>query len=199
MGEKFMAFIGCPNCGEQIDTVHIICPRCNAFLKHYSDATIARYLKMGVVALIVAAASCFIGVRALSNDIGSIVGLISLSIGITALIPTYAGFSGYKTEMRKRHLAETDYVAYRGYVEKEKIKRAKEEQRLREYQESLQKQQEETEMKKYNNYKYKCPMCSSNKIMNISTAKKVVSTELLGLASNKIGKTYQCDECKYMW
>lgn len=187
-----MAFIECPNCGEQMDAVHIICPHCHTSLKHHSNAVIARSLKLGVVSLIIASVFCFIGVRALSNDIGSIVGIFSLSIGITALIPSYAGFSGYKTEMRKRHLAETDYVAYREYVEKEKIK-------VREYQESLKKQQETQEATKYNSYRYKCPMCSSNKIMNISTAKKVVSTELLGLASNKIGKTYQCDECKYMW
>ena len=55
-----MAFIKCPNCGEQIDNVNIICPHCNILLKHHSDATIARCFKMGVVALVVAVAFCLV-------------------------------------------------------------------------------------------------------------------------------------------
>ena len=94
--------------------------------------------------------------------------------------------------LHKHHLANTDYAAYEEYIKNEREKE-------RETQEFLQKQKDEKEAKKYNNYKYKCPMCGSNKIANISTAKKVVSAEMLGLASDKIGKTYQCDECKYMW
>ena len=194
-----MAFIKCLNCGEQIDNVDFVCPHCNTMLKYYCDAFIGRCFKMGAVALAVAVVSCLMGICAISNDTFSVVGIICLSVGMTALIPTFVGFSAYKTAVRKRRLAETDYVAYREFVEKEKIKRAKAEQQARDYEESLKKQQQAQETKKYNNYKYRCPMCGSNKIKNISMTQKVVSAELLGLASNKIGKTYQCDECKYMW
>ncbi|MCI5562636.1 MAG: hypothetical protein MR393_05800 [Intestinimonas massiliensis] len=69
-------------------------------------------------------------------------------------------------------------------------------QAMREYR---QKQEIEKEAIKYNNYKYTCPMCGSKKIKNISTVSKVVSMEVLGLASSKIGKSYECEECKYKW
>jgi len=42
----------------------------------------------------------------------------------------------------------------------------------------------------------KCPICGSSNIKKISTINKVVSTEMLGLASNKIGKQWHCNSCK---
>lgn len=65
--------------------------------------------------------------------------------------------------------------------------------------EALRKHNEQLIAKKYNYYKYTCPMCGSKRVKNISTASKVVSTELVGLASNKIGKSYECDDCQYKW
>lgn len=43
----------------------------------------------------------------------------------------------------------------------------------------------------------KCPACGSIEVKKISTAKKVVSTELLGLASSDIGKQMVCEKCGY--
>ena len=45
----------------------------------------------------------------------------------------------------------------------------------------------------------KCPTCGSEKIEKISTTSRVVSTVTLGLASNKIGKTFKCKDCGYTW
>ena len=59
--------------------------------------------------------------------------------------------------------------------------------------------EEEKMAKKYNRYLYTCPMCGSNKIMDISTLNKSVSIEVFGLASKNLGKNYQCDDCKYRW
>ena len=58
---------------------------------------------------------------------------------------------------------------------------------------------EEQKSKKYNYYKYTCPMCKSNRVTNISTTSKIVSSGMFGLASDKIGKCYQCEDCKYKW
>lgn len=44
-----------------------------------------------------------------------------------------------------------------------------------------------------------CPNCGSKNTHRISTARKIVSTEALGLASSTIGKQYKCDDCKHMW
>ena len=47
--------------------------------------------------------------------------------------------------------------------------------------------------------KPKCPNCKSTNIRPISIGKRVVSTELLGMASPTIGKSYECLACKYKW
>ena len=44
-----------------------------------------------------------------------------------------------------------------------------------------------------------CPLCGSNNTERISTASRVVSTYMVGLASAKIGKQYKCKNCKHMW
>lgn len=44
-----------------------------------------------------------------------------------------------------------------------------------------------------------CPHCNSTRIEKISTVNRVVSVEMFGLASGKIGKQYKCKDCKHMW
>ena len=41
----------------------------------------------------------------------------------------------------------------------------------------------------------KCPTCGSTNIKKISTANRIVSTGLFGLASSKIGKQWHCNNC----
>lgn len=45
----------------------------------------------------------------------------------------------------------------------------------------------------------KCPTCQSTKITKISTLKRIASVDMLGVASNNIGKTFKCDNCGYKW
>lgn len=42
----------------------------------------------------------------------------------------------------------------------------------------------------------KCPYCQSSSVTKISTAGRVVSVGLFGLASGKIGKQWHCNNCK---
>lgn len=44
-----------------------------------------------------------------------------------------------------------------------------------------------------------CPICHSANVKRISTANRVISIGTVGLASGKIGKQYQCKNCKHMW
>lgn len=46
---------------------------------------------------------------------------------------------------------------------------------------------------------YKCPNCGKMAGHQIGALSKSVSVGTLGLASNKIGKSYTCENCKYMW
>lgn len=44
-----------------------------------------------------------------------------------------------------------------------------------------------------------CPVCNSQDIIRLSTMNRAVSVAAFGLASSKIGKQYQCKNCKHMW
>lgn len=52
---------------------------------------------------------------------------------------------------------------------------------------------------KYNDYKFTCPMCGSKKVKKIGTIYRAASVATVGLASSKIGKQYECDDCKHKW
>lgn len=52
---------------------------------------------------------------------------------------------------------------------------------------------------KYNDYKFTCPMCRSKKVKKIGTISRAASVATAGLASSKIGKQYECDDCKHKW
>lgn len=55
------------------------------------------------------------------------------------------------------------------------------------------------EKKKYNDYMFTCPMCGSKKVRRIGTANRAASIAVTGLASGKIGKQYECDNCRHKW
>lgn len=45
----------------------------------------------------------------------------------------------------------------------------------------------------------KCPVCGSTRVNKISTANRLTSVFAFGLASSKIGKQYECKNCKHKW
>lgn len=45
----------------------------------------------------------------------------------------------------------------------------------------------------------KCPVCGSTNVGKISTLNRSVSVATVGLASSKIGKQYECKNCKHKW
>lgn len=47
--------------------------------------------------------------------------------------------------------------------------------------------------------KLRCPICNSINIEKITTANRMTSIAVAGLASGKIGKQYKCKNCKHMW
>lgn len=56
-----------------------------------------------------------------------------------------------------------------------------------------------SERKKYNNYVLECPICHSKNVKKISTASRALSVGMVGMASSKIGKQYECDNCHHKW
>ncbi len=53
--------------------------------------------------------------------------------------------------------------------------------------------------KKYNGYMFTCPMCGSKKVKRIGNVNRAASIAVTGLASSKIGKQYECDNCHHKW
>lgn len=45
----------------------------------------------------------------------------------------------------------------------------------------------------------KCPTCGSTNLRKISTTSKVTSVAMWGLFSQKVKKTWHCNNCKYEW
>ena len=45
----------------------------------------------------------------------------------------------------------------------------------------------------------KCPTCNSTNINRVSGTSKAVSVVMFGLLSQKVKKTYHCDNCGYEW
>ena len=45
----------------------------------------------------------------------------------------------------------------------------------------------------------KCPCCESRNVSKIGVLGRAISFSLVGLASNKIGKTYKCNSCGTTW
>ena len=46
---------------------------------------------------------------------------------------------------------------------------------------------------------YKCPSCGMMAGHKISAVSKGTSLGAFGIASDKLGKTYECANCKYIW
>lgn len=63
--------------------------------------------------------------------------------------------------------------------------------------ETIKRANEELEFGK--GYGIKCPNCGQVNVKKISTTSRAVSVGVAGLASDKIGKTYKCPKCGYMW
>ena len=59
--------------------------------------------------------------------------------------------------------------------------------------------QENDNRKKYNNYMFECPMCHSKNVKKISDLNRATSVAVWGVASDKIGKQYECDNCHHKW
>lgn len=59
--------------------------------------------------------------------------------------------------------------------------------------------QQQESIKAQSDNKPKCPTCGSTKLSKVSTASKANSVFMWGLLSQKVKKTWHCDNCKYEW
>lgn len=192
-----MALIKCPECGRVVSTDAEMCLGCGYGIKeHFEKVRVEKqkqeehewrlqnvkmpeepqrknfFLGFGKFCFIFSA--IFI-VFSIVLDSFELMGSIVLMAVIGAWF-WYEGVKQYNKQLQKYNLAILDFEKY----QKEVVR--KEEQRARE--EAL---------------KPKCPLCGSKNLVKISTADRVVSVGMVGVASGKIGKQYKCKNCKHMW
>lgn len=85
-------------------------------------------------------------------------------------------------------LARTDYEKYK------EIKRRRNQESIA----NLNTMEQEKARKDAINHPI-CPMCGSKNTTKISTMNRAVSVTMVGMASSKIGKQYQCKSCGFKW
>lgn len=117
-------------------------------------------------------------------------GSLTLAIieGIPAIIFLFVGYDSLKTQ---RNL----YDKYADDTEQYKIELIKQSDLEKKQQQAVR----EAEKLNANPLRIKCPNCGSNNVVKISTINRVASVAAVGLASSKIGKQYQCRNCKHKW
>lgn len=110
-----------------------------------------------------------------------ILGILATIVFIIILFGCIQGIGKFKQDLEK---AKTNYEAYE-----------KEQERLKVIREAERKANIRVEAAKHP----QCPMCGSLQTRRISTANRAVSVYAVGLASDKIGKQYECLKCKHKW
>lgn len=113
-------------------------------------------------------------------------------MAIIVAIPTWLQVWMYNTRKKMYDLAQRDMDAYRRKIiqnrrELDESKRQTQERHTQEINAKIQANM------------IKCPHCGSYHTNRISTTNRAVSVATVGLASGKIGKQYQCRDCKHMW
>lgn len=119
--------------------------------------------------------------------------IITYSYGRSKLINERELYDKYKyqPEEYKRQLAKLRGITQMEYKEIN--------QKLVEERKDLPELQKEIDKIKQNKHIIRCPICGSADVKKISTASRATSVAMFGLASSKIGKQYECKNCKHKW
>lgn len=181
-----MALIKCPECGkENISDSAEMCPACGYGIKAHFEREMQRELYKRKLESITMPNmpekenSWFIvaGIGVIELCMSSISIIMFFGGIITIAVAFYAREDNYKRAMEKYNLAVTDIEKYRRKILQE---------------------QKEAEERLINSI-VKCPHCGSIDTKKISTTSRVASVAMVGVASSKIGKQYECKNCGYKW
>lgn len=217
-----MALVNCPECGrEKVSDTASACPDCGFDIKNYyenkrkveaqkkhkkeaeiqkqkelqefkdnikapEEPTRSTFYTVLISIFFILATIGFVTACADPDElvIGVLVGGFFSWLGIRAVMES-------KDDLDKRRadyeLAKTNFEKY----QEEMLKREKERQEDME----LDRQRQIREC----NNKPRCPNCSSTNIRRISNINRAVSVATVGVASSKIGKQYECLNCKHKW
>lgn len=216
-----MALVNCPECKNAISDSIEACPHCGYSIKRhmYIQAEKEKLNRELNAKLKEIDNQQYPEKPLMSNEKG--IGILSLMIVFTAIflvmllymladgffewvcfiamcfggLISYGGWLSIKDDFA-RHMSEyetkiNDWEGYKTNVKNE----------LKEHYAALEKILEkygtiDPKQMPFNNSP-KCPACGSTNVVKISTTKKIVSVELVGLASSNIGKQMECKSCGY--
>ena len=141
---------------------------------------------------IIALAIAWVAVIGLSMLGGSFHFGAFVIMAIIVAIPTWVQVWAYNVRKEMYDLAQRDVDAYKRKMiqNRRELEESKKQTQTRHAQEINAKVQANM---------IKCPHCGSYHTNRISTTNRAVSVATVGLASGKIGKQYQCRDCKHMW
>lgn len=186
-----MALVKCPECGrENVSDTAETCPSCGFNIKKHYDTVRAQQIQQKIHEIKLEQVKMPEEPKKMNLNFGlsifflfgALCGFLIESFVLALLMIMCAcwmyfeGSKQYENAMEKYNLAKTDFEKYK-----------KEIVRNQEYQERMKEPQ------------LKCPICGSTSVKKISTANRVASTAMVGIASGKIGKQYKCGKCGHMW
>ena len=210
-----MALVKCPECGkENVSDSAETCPECGYKIREHfeklqkdaeREARIQERFEQeskiikppappAPTVMIAAIVFSFIGVLLtgwfIDNDLSELAAFCILGLFITVAF-VFLGLKWYLDERKEyNQLCELMEEAPEQYKKRELDRiRAKV---------TLEELLKEEDMKRASLMPH-CPYCNSTRIEKISTANRLVSVEMFGLASGKIAKQYKCKDCKHMW
>ena len=128
---------------------------------------------------------------AMETGAGFFLLLLNIAALFAALICT--GYKGaYAEDLRALEIGWDEYEAL--------LERRREQRKQFDAQQEAIKQREREEQARKEAVQHlECPLCGSMNTRRISTLNRSVSVSAFGLASDKIGKQYECLNCKHKW
>ena len=213
-----MALIKCPECGkENVSDSAVSCPECGFAIKKYYveklwkeqnekeqarikksiKAKMTKYLVLFIVCLLSALPLMYFAAKVFIKE--TFMGVILIAIDCILFIAAIAFYAFRKNAKEEWNAINNDWESYQDLMDsRQKAAQQFQESEARRKAEIEQHLQEEKERREAV-ATLTCPLCGSKNKKRISTLNRGASVYMVGLASSKIGKQYECKNCKHKW
>lgn len=176
----------CPNCGFSLDDKENIL-RLKEIARLEIEANDKLWFKDSlklIVTFAIFSICFFILFYFIRFGLFSAGGILSFLLTIGFLFSLYSDYSSKEKAKEELELAKKDYDKYKAQKDKER-----EAAKIRSAMDNARRAANHP----------KCPNCGSTNTVRITTANRMASVAAVGIASGKIGKQFECKNCKYKW